>query len=168
MARRLAEATGAEVLTVGLRAYRALGAAERVVLAGRLQLGTIFGADAEELPPGSLFFSGGGGTVRGQPYQSLGGGPDGDADTGGLSFLGLSGELRVRTAGAFGVVAFADAGFVGRDSVPGQEGEWQSGAGIGLRYDTGIGPIRLDLATPVSGPGDNDGVEIYIGIGQAF
>jgi translocation and assembly module TamA len=45
--------------------------------------------------------------------------------------------------------------------------EWHSGAGIGLRYDTAIGPIRLDVAVPVSGR-TGDGVQLYVGIGQAF
>ena len=41
------------------------------------------------------------------------------------------------------------------------------GTGLGLRYDTGFGPIRFDVATPVAGD-TGDGVQIYIGIGQAF
>jgi translocation and assembly module TamA len=64
-------------------------------------------------------------------------------------------------------VAFADAGYVspGADF---QEGDWHAGAGVGLRYDTPFGPIRLDVATPVRGGGVGDDLFIYIGIGQAF
>ncbi|MBD3764471.1 MAG: BamA/TamA family outer membrane protein, partial [Rhodobacterales bacterium] len=40
-------------------------------------------------------------------------------------------------------------------------------AGLGLRYATGIGPIRLDLAAPIDGT-TGDGVQVYIGLGQAF
>ncbi|MCE8438666.1 BamA/TamA family outer membrane protein, partial [Rhodovulum sulfidophilum] len=113
-----------------------------------------------------LFFSGGGGTVRGQPYQSLAVDlPNGDR-IGGRSFIGLSGEARVGVTRAIQMVAFYDAGFVGPDSWV-SDGDWQSGAGLGLRYDTGIGPIRFDVAAPVDGD-TGDGVQFYIGIGQAF
>ena len=49
----------------------------------------------------------------------------------------------------------------------GRDGEWQSGAGLGLRYKTPIGPIRLDVAAPVQGS-TGGGVQLYLGIGQAF
>ena len=146
------------------RIYQGIG--ERLVLAGRLQFGSVMGASAEGVPPSMLFFSGGGGTVRGQPYQSLAVElPNGDR-IGGRSFLGLSAEARVGVTESIGIVLFADAGFVGPDSWP-ENGAWQSGAGIGLRYKTGIGPIRVDIAGPVSGD-TGDGMQFYIGIGQAF
>ena len=69
---------------------------------------------------------------------------------------------------AIGAVAFADWGYVGLDSVPGTSGDSHSGAGLGLRYNTGIGPIRLDVAVPVSGETDGSDYHLYIGIGQAF
>lgn len=150
------------------RAYRGFGAEDRFVLAGRLQLATILGAQIEDTPRDYLFYSGGAGTVRGQPYQSLGvtvlGG--GTVRSGGRSFLGLSGEVRAGVTKKIGVVAFYDAGFVGADELLGA-GDWHAGAGLGLRYDTGIGPIRFDVATPVSGD-TGQGVQLYVGIGQAF
>lgn len=153
------------------RAYRSLGGEGRVVLAGRFQLGTVIGPDLADTPPDFLFFSGGGGTVRGQPYQSLGvpvvKSPTTTIQSGGLSFAGISGELRAGITENIGAVAFYDAGFVSDEGLWGGNGEWHSGAGLGLRYDTGIGPIRLDVAVPVSG-NTGDGVQIYIGIGQAF
>lgn len=149
-----------------LRAYRAFGAEGGAVLAGRMQVGTVTGAGSDEVPPEMLFYSGGGGTVRGQPYQSLGV-PAGSGQIGGRSFLGLSLEMRVGLTERIGVVGFADAGHVGRDAIPGSDGDWHAGAGLGLRYDTGIGPLRLDVALPVRGDTD-DGVQFYIGIGQAF
>ena len=88
-------------------------------------------------------------------------------ETGGRSFLGLSGELRQDIGESWGVVAFADAGYISAEATPGSGGEWQSGAGLGVRYQTGIGPIRLDVATPTGGD-TGSGVQIYIGIGQAF
>lgn len=154
-------------ITFDTRAYRGFGADDRFVLAGRLQGGSILGAGLEETPLDYLFYSGGGGTVRGQPYQSLGVFEIGPHDrTGGTSFLAVSGEMRADITASIGMVAFYDAGFVGADDLFG-DGEWHSGAGLGLRYNTGIGPIRLDVAGPVSGS-TGDGVQLYIGIGQAF
>ncbi|ANT59613.1 hypothetical protein AYJ57_04060 [Salipiger sp. CCB-MM3] len=150
------------------RGYYAFGERQRTVLAGRLQLGSVIGPDIDETPPDYLFYSGGAGTVRGQPYQSL----DidlGDGDSiGGRSFAGISGELRQDIGESLGAVIFYDAGYVGRDSTPGgDDGEWHAGAGIGVRYKTGIGPLRFDVAMPAGGD-TGDGVQIYLGIGQAF
>ena len=62
--------SGARVVGDG-RIYRSFGEDDRVTLAFRGQIGSIIGADADGVPASYLFFSGGGGTVRGQPYQSL-------------------------------------------------------------------------------------------------
>lgn len=149
------------------RTYRALGS-ERVVAAGRLQIGTILGPGIAETPPDYLFLTGGGGTVRGQPYQS-GFVTSGGKRSGGLSFVAVSGELRMQASDAFSVVAFYDAGFVGSSSTIASTGtgNWHAGAGLGMRYHTSIGPIRVDVAVPVSG-GSGGGTQLYIGIGQAF
>lgn len=152
------------------RTYLSFGAEDRVTLAGRVQGGSILGADLEQVPNDYRFYSGGGGTVRGHAYQSLGVILDG-RDTGGASFVGLSGELRAGITESIGLVAFYDYGIVGTESFPDGDSGTQAGAGIGLRYRTPIGPIRLDVATPVSGSDiveDDDGVEVYVGIGQAF
>lgn len=149
------------------RGYYSFGTDDTVTLAGRFQIGSAFSAGVTEVPPEMLFFSGGGGTVRGQPYQSLGVDlPSGDT-VGGRSFIGLSTEIRVDVTDDIGVVGFADAGFVGQTSLPGEQGDWHSGAGLGLRYNTGIGPVRFDVATPLGGATGN-GIQFYIGIGQAF
>ena len=147
------------------RLYRGLGEQDRIVLAGRLQAGSILGSDVEDTPPDYLFFSGGGGTVRGQPYESLSLMRDG-AEFGGRSFLGLQTEVRGGVTDNLGVVGFVDAGLIGEDAFGG-ETESHVGAGLGVRYRTGIGPIRFDLATPVSGD-TGEGVQFYLGIGQAF
>ena len=152
--------------TADLRAYQAFGDEARVVLAGRLQLGALAGPATARMPPNLLFYSGGGGTVRGQRFESLGV-TTGGTFTGGRSFLGLSGEARVKLGGNWGVAGFVDAGHVGRTALPGTDGNWHAGAGIGLRYDLGIGPLRVDVAVPVGGGGGR-GVFFYLGIGQAF
>lgn len=149
------------------RAYQAFGQNDGVVLAGRAQIGALFGPDALDTPPDFLFYSGGGGTVRGQPYQSLFVDLGGGRGIGGRSFLGFSGEVRAKVSEKFSVVGFADAGYIGQESFYDGTGEWHSGAGLGLRYDTTVGPLRLDVAGPVGGS-TGDGVQVYIGIGQAF
>ena len=148
------------------RAYRQIDEGGFLTLATRLQFGSIVGASLADTPQEFLFYSGGGDTVRGQPYQSLGV-PRGTGLTGGRTFVGASAEARIDLAGNFDPVAFFDVGYVGAESLYDDSGSWHSGAGIGIRYATGIGPIRFDVALPVSGS-TGDGVQIYIGIGQAF
>ncbi len=149
-----------------LRGYYGFGESKSTVLAGRLQLGSVVGSELEDTQPEFLFYSGGAGTVRGQPYQSLNVEFDGN-EIGGRSFLGLSTELRQDINETWGVVAFADAGYISEASTPGTEGDWHAGAGLGVRYSTPIGPLRFDVAGPVSGD-TSEGVQVYIGIGQAF
>ncbi|UYV37050.1 autotransporter assembly complex protein TamA [Rhodobacteraceae bacterium D3-12] len=149
------------------RAYRNIGGDRDLVLAGRVQLGSVVGASLANLPPDYLFYSGGGGTVRGQPYQSLGVDLGGGSITGGRSFLAVSTEVRAAVTDTIGLVGFVDAGYVGANGLFEGAGEWHAGAGVGLRYDTGIGPVRLDVAAPIGGA-TGDGVQIYVGIGQAF
>lgn len=158
--------SGARLYT-DARTYLGIDANETVILAARAQMGAVSGAGLTEVPPDMLFFSGGAGTVRGQPYQSLAVDLGGGNRLGGRSFFALSGEVRADLKGKFGAVAFADTGFVGQDSWGTENGDWHSGAGLGLRYETGIGPIRVDVATPLDDDAGTD-FELYIGIGQAF
>ncbi|MDP4031313.1 MAG: autotransporter assembly complex family protein [Pseudorhodobacter sp.] len=158
-------------LMLDARAYRSFGATRPLTLAGRVQAGAVLGASLIGTPRDYLFYSGGGGTVRGQPYQSLGvkvlGPPGAEYKTGGMAFLALSAELRAKVTDTIGVVGFFDAGHVGAQDFFDAAGGWHSGAGLGLRYDTGFGPIRLDVAAPVGG-NTGAGMQIYLGIGQAF
>ena len=161
-------------LMLDLRAYRPLG--DRLVLAGRMQTGAVLGARWRLTPREYLFKSGGAGTVRGQPYEALTeplcsslllGGTE-PCGVGGTHFLGASVEARATLRGAIGGVAFVDYGRIGVGGLDDSSVLWHAGAGLGLRYDTGFGPIRLDLAHPV-GNGDTDGgMQLYLGIGQAF
>lgn len=149
------------------RGYVPLG--DRLTLAGRVQVGSIMGADQRDVTPELLFFSGGAGTVRGQPYESLGIpiAPSGRI-AGGRSYLGASVELRGKVTDKLSLVGFFDYGAIDEDSFVTASSATHSGAGLGVRYDLGgFGPLRLDLALPVSGTTD-EGLQFYIGIGQAF
>ena len=149
--------------TADLRGYRGFSD-DRFVLAGRLQLGMLAGPSIAGTPADWLFWSGGGDSVRGQGYQSLGVG-SGSTATGGRGFAAISTELRARIGDNWGAAAFVDYGYVSADpDLAG--GEWQGGAGIGVRYYTSIGPIRADIAVPITGA--TDSVSVYVGIGQSF
>ena len=148
--------------------YKAFGEDKRAVLAARVQGGVVVGASLAGTPRDYLFYSGGGGTVRGQPYQSLGVNVLTDSSsivyqTGGTQFLGASVEARVRVGDNLGLVGFLDMGAVGAIGV----NDWHAGAGVGIRYATAVGPIRVDLALPVGGS-TGDGLQVYVGLGQAF
>ena len=166
--------SGAQILAEG-RAYYSFGTDDRFTLAGRARLGTVIGPEIEETPRDYLFWSGGGGTVRGHSYESLGveviEGTDGDpVRTGGMSIVTLTAEARIQIREKIGLALFADAGRVWEESAFSGGSGWQAGAGAGVRYKTPIGPMRFDIATPVGG-GDSDddgGVQVYIGLGQAF
>jgi translocation and assembly module TamA len=150
------------------RAYYGFGEADRTRFAARVQIGSIAGADITDIPPDFLFFSGGSGTVRGQDFQSLGAVQNG-VDAGGRGFLGLSGELRHDIGDtSFGIVGFADLGMITADAFGSGSSDFHAGAGVGLRYATPFGPIRVDLATPVSGDSPASQLFLYIGIGQSF
>lgn len=149
------------------RAYRGFGENDRVTIAARLQAKSVFGASITNVPPDFLFYSGGGGTVRGQAYQSLGftSAVTGER-TGGTGFIGASLEVRTKVTKSIGIVGFADYGQIATDGLFGGTTASHAGAGLGLRYATGFGPIRLDIGVPVSGGSKKP--QVYVGIGQSF
>ena len=158
--------------TLDLRGYKSLGTEKRLVLAGRVQAGAVFGASLLGTPRDYLFYSGGGGTVRGQPYQSLGvnvlrSGVGDLFQTGGKTFIGGSLEARMKVTDSIGVVGFVDVGRIDANDFFSDFGDWHAGAGVGVRYATPVGPIRLDIAGPVGGS-TGDGIQVYVGLGQAF
>ncbi len=139
----------------------------RSILAGRFALGSIVGAGPEAVPPDWRFYSGGGGSVRGYPFQSIGPETASGSPAGGDGLLEMALEWRQRFGANWGAVAFSDAGSVSENGIPGT-GALAVGVGLGVRYYTPIGPVRVDVATPLN-PDDGDSpVQLYIGIGQAF
>jgi translocation and assembly module TamA len=144
--------------------YRPFG--ERVVVAGRVRLGTILGANRDRIAPSRRFYAGGGGSVRGYGYQRLGPRDANGDPIGGRSLAEFSLETRVRF-GAFGVVPFVDGGTLSTDPVPDMK-DWQFGAGLGLRYHSTFGPIRLDVGTPLNRRRGDSRVAVTVSLGQAF
>jgi translocation and assembly module TamA len=153
--------------------YFGLDEDDRFVLAGRIAGGSILGAEQQELPANRLFFAGGGGSIRGYAFRNVGPRRDIDGDgreevIGGLSFVEASLELRAKVTEKIGIVPFVDVGTAFEDSVPDFSEELKIGVGLGLRYYTAVGPLRLDVAVPLDPERDDPSVAFYVGIGQAF
>ena len=148
--------------------YRSVG--DKIVVAARVRLASIPGAPLSAIAPSRRLYAGGGASVRGYGYQAIGPHDDQGDPTGGRSLVELSAEARIQTpwlGGALGIVPFVDAGTVGGGTTPSFK-EIKIGAGIGVRYLTGFGPIRVDIGVPLNpGPGDGP-VGVYVGLGQAF
>ena len=144
--------------------------ASNTVLAGRIRFGKILGADAPSIAPSRRFYAGGGSSVRGYGYQRVGPIDFENDPVGGSTLSEFSLEARFRLkafGGNFGIVPFFDGGQLTNDAVPGFS-DWQFGAGIGVRYYSTFGPIRIDIGTPVN-PRHGDGpIAVAVSLGQAF
>jgi translocation and assembly module TamA len=141
-----------------------------VVVAARARLGSIIGAPRDRIAPSRRLYSGGGGSVRGFGFQAIGPRDLNNDPVGGRSLVEFALEARVRLkafGGAFAVVPFIDAGNIYASARPALTG-LRYGAGIGLRYHSSFGPIRIDVATPINPqPGDTP-VTVFVSLGQAF
>lgn len=148
--------------------YYPIDSKRRFIIASRVALGSYLGSDISDIPPSRRFFSGGGGSVRGFDYKSLG--PK-NADgwvIGGRSYFEASGELRVRINQTFGIVTFLDVGNAFYDNSFSFDEELRYSVGAGIRYHTALGPIRLDIARGLNLKKDDPKFGVYISIGQAF
>ena len=150
-------------------AYYSLDPDSRFVLAGLVGVGAMGGADLADIPANWRFYAGGGGSVRGYAWNSLGPtGPYGFAVVGGRSLFTTSAELRVRVTDTIGIVPFFDAGNAFATSFPNFSEPLATAVGVGLRYYTAIGPIRADVAFPLERHAGTGAVALYVSIGQAF
>lgn len=140
---------------------------DRVVIAARTRIGTILGAPRDEIAPSRRFYAGGGASVRGYSYQDIGPRDVDNNPIGGRSLTEFSIEARVKTFGNFGIVPFLDAGNIYTGSVPKFTG-LRYGGGIGVRYYTNFGPIRIDVGTPINPQKGDPRVAVYVSLGQAF
>ncbi|MGC4251602.1 MAG: BamA/TamA family outer membrane protein [Sphingobium sp.] len=145
--------------------YQPMG--DRVVLAARTRFGTILGSSVDRIAPSRRFYAGGGASVRGYGYQKIGPryGPD-DDPVGGKSLAEFSLEARVRF-GDFGVVPFIDAGNISTSFLP-RFRDLRIGAGMGVRYYSSFGPIRVDVGTPLNPQSGDPKIAVYVSLGQAF
>jgi translocation and assembly module TamA len=139
---------------------------DNIVVAARARVGTIAGISRDNLAPSRRFYGGGGGSVRGFGYQRLGPLDPNNDPIGGRSVNEFAMEGRYRF-GNFGLVGFVDAGQAYETSMP-KFDDWRVGVGIGGRFYTNFGPVRLDLATPLNRRIGDSRFSVYVSIGQAF
>lgn len=149
-------------------AYTSFGEDDRITLAGKVAIGSLLMAPSlEDVPATRRFYLGGGGTVRGYAYQEISPrNANGDA-LGGRSYALASFETRVKVTETIGVVPFIDVGTVSSLTYP-DFSDIRAGAGLGIRYATPFGPLRLDVAMPLNKYEDGASFGIYAGIGQSF
>jgi len=138
----------------------------RSVVALRAIAATILGGSNLSLPPDQRLYAGGSATVRGFAYQSLGPQFADGKPVGAKSVDSATLEFRQRFGADWGAAAFVDAGQAG-DGTP-FTGKVFAGAGVGGRYYTAIGAVRVDVAVPLMHLPHGDTFELYIGLGQAF
>jgi translocation and assembly module TamA len=150
-----------------ISAYLPLQDGAKTVLAGRFRLGSIVGGDELAIPSDRLFYSGGGGSVRGYEYQGVGPRLPDNTPRGGLSLVEAAIEIRRDVWRSFQAVAFVDAGAIGFQETP-NFNNLRYGAGVGVRYMLPFGPIRADIAVPLDKREGDADFQLYVSIGQAF
>lgn len=152
-------------MQVDASAYLPLGG-DKYVLAGRVRAGSIIGAARERIAPSRRFYAGGGGSVRGFSYQRLGPVDANNDPIGGRSLAEAAIEARIRF-GDFGVVPFLDAGQLYSTTYPTFR-DMRFGAGVGVRYHSSFGPMRVDIGTPLDRKPGESRIAVYVSLGQAF
>ena len=151
-----------------LRLYRALDEDGRFVVAARGLAGSTSGAKLSDIPAHRRFYAGGGGSVRGYDYLNIGPRAAGFGATGGLARIEGSLEARIKVTENIGIVPFVDAGLVTEEPTFSGDNDFQIGVGLGLRYYTSVGPVRLDVAVPLDPRSGDPDFAVYAGIGQSF
>nr|WP_273511610.1 BamA/TamA family outer membrane protein [Phreatobacter oligotrophus] len=149
-------------------AYYAIDEQARTILAGRVAFGSILGGTLADIPASRRFYAGGGGSVRGYEFKSLGPRDAFGNVTGGKSLFEASLEARIRITETLGVVPFFDMGQAYSGSLPDGSAPLRYAAGLGLRYYTAVGPIRFDVAVPLQRRTGERPYAFYVSIGQAF
>ena len=151
------------------RIYFLLSRKRSFILAGRVLAGSISGASRDDIPADERFYAGGGGSVRGYEYQTVGDVTTNGVPVGGLSVFEISAEVRVRPGEKLGYVLFVDGGMAFGERLLDASDSLLWGAGLGLRYNIGFAPLRVDFAVPLNKRnGIDEGFQFYISIGQAF
>ncbi len=137
------------------------------VLAVRGALGSINGASTSDIPADVRLYAGGGSSVRGYGYQELSPELNGEP-IGGKSLMEISTEVRMKFTDTFGGAVFLDGGNAFENEYPDFKEGVRWGAGVGIRYYTGFGPLRLDVAMPLDKRTSDSSYQLYVSLGQAF
>ena len=126
----------------------------------RADLGTTYSPDFVDLPPTVTFFAGGDNSVRGYGYETLGPLDDEGNVVGGRHVASFSVEFDRLIAEKWSVAAFVDVGDAFDDF---SEINLRTGVGVGLRWYSPLGPIRVDFAHPLDDPDSNFRLHISLG-----
>jgi translocation and assembly module TamA len=148
--------------------YFPLDDSDRFVLAVRGRVGSVIAQDLARVPAGRRIYSGGGGSVRGYSERSIGPLDASGDPTGGLSVVEGGAEVRANIAWDVGAAVFIEGASVSEEMVPTFSEGVQYAAGVGLRYYSPIGPIRMDVGFPLNPRSTDDSFQIYFSVGQAF
>ncbi|NIJ08034.1 translocation and assembly module TamA [Sphingomonas vulcanisoli] len=138
----------------------------RISIGGRVRLGAIEGIARDDIAPSRRFYAGGGGSVRGYGYQKIGPLDVNGDPVGGRGLAEAAIEARIRF-GNLGVVPFLDAGNLYEQPIP-KFTHLRYGTGLGFRYYSSFGPIRVDLGTPIDRRPGESRIAVYVSLGQAF
>ncbi len=130
-----------------LKWVRALNDDNRLIARGDLGA-TAIKEDFEDLPASLRFYTGGDASVRGYAYNKIGPTDDGGTVVGGKNLVVGSLEYEHRVWGDWSVAAFIDSG----DAFDGASPELKTGAGLGLRWRSPVGPVRIDFASGLDRP----------------
>ncbi len=158
---------GTVMVKGSLSAYHAFDEDKRWILAGKVAAGSLIGPQLLDVPAQRRFYVGGGGSLRGFDYQTASPRNAQGIVIGGLSFFTASTELRFKLTDTIGIVPFFDMGAAFASEMPDFSAMYYS-AGIGLRYYTAVGPVRLDFAVPLNPVSGDSKYGVYLSLGQAF
>jgi translocation and assembly module TamA len=156
------------VIDESLSGYLPVIGEDRLVLAARGRLGNIVSKSTDEIPANQHLYAGGGGSVRGYAFRSIGPLDHNGDPLGGRSAIEANVETRIKVTEQVGVVPFVDGGQVYGNTIPSFDEDLQWAAGLGLRYFSAVGPLRLDVAVPINKRDVDDPFQVYFSIGQAF
>lgn len=148
--------------------YHDFGTGGRYVGAARVGVGSIVGATLDQIPPDHRFYAGGGGSVRGYGFQKAGPRNRFNEPTGGRSLFEAGVEMRIKVTDSIGIVPFLDAGSVYDSALPDFSQTLRLGAGLGARYYTDFGPLRVDVGVPLNQSRGDARWQLYLSLGQAF
>src|SRR4030095_7667625 len=136
--------------------------------------------NSKQIPLFERFYAGGIASVRGYARRRVG--PlasnvlsprqcrfiDCDEPLGGRSVVELSAELRHPVTDVIDVAGFVDAGQVSLASFDFPFNDLQYGIGLGVRYRSVVGPLRVDLGFPLDRRGDDAAWQVYLAVGDTF
>ncbi len=159
--------------TLWLSGYIPLQKGQKLSLALRVQMGSIYGSSLKNIPLPKRIFAGSDNDLRGFKFKTVSPLNQDGNPIGGKSYLLSSAELRFRIVESFGCVGFCDLGTVTKTPYPNPFSLWYKSAGVGIRYFTFFGPLRMDIGFPlnprhINGKLFDPHFRVYVSIGQTF